>query len=290
MVYKNKPLNFVSFPTNIDDGLSSILGNYGNFKAFGVITALFAFIGRTGGYYAHWNELAKKRFLHEYYWEGKVNDGLNYVNEIVMLCLRTGIFDKEIFKKYGVLTGHWPQRTFNEAGKKRTKTLFIDMNYVLKSFYADYLKLKQKVDFFNEKGDLSKGMGEGDEVELEEKAVVDILAKGDNIDCSLRTVAESTPLIERFKLECPTKIVDCDRIPAYVDIEKLIEAVKVSSFLSEKSPNFTLNYMCGKEIYYNILQGKYAVDWNKSKKESNKQSTVSAGKVSKAEEEAWANC
>ena len=278
MVYANKPLDFVSIPTNNDESLSLILSDYGGFKAFGVITALFAFIGRTGGYYVHWNTLAKKRFLHEFYWEGKVNDGLNYVDEIVNVCFRTNIFDKEIYKKYQVLTGYWSQKTFKEPARKR-KSPFIEMNYVLSFFQTDYLELSKKGDFFSKKGDFLQGREGEAEVEVEE------INKGDSIDCSLRSIEESTPLIEKFKSECPTKIVDCDRIPKFVDIHLLIKAIKESSFLTKRSPNFTLKYMCGQEKYFEILQGKYAVDWNKSKTESNTISRVE--KVSEEEAKAW---
>lgn len=247
MVYENKPLIFISQDTLNTSEINELLCNYGGFKAFGVLTALKCYIGRTGCYYVYWNRSAKLDFLHTYYNDMSLDKGLAYVDEIVKFCIRTNIFDKQKFELYNILTCESVQQNFCEAIPKRTY-VYVNKNFVLNSIYAKYGERIKKGVEKTKKGNFSK-QSEGKESQRENEDINN--KERDNI----------LPLIEKFKKELPNKLISGNgkltNIPSYVDMDFLIEKVKSNHWLLNETPNFTLEYMCKEEIYNKIKAGFY---------------------------------
>lgn len=91
---------------------------------FAVIVKLFQRIYGEQGYYCEWKSEVALLFAH------RTGLGCNVVSEIVDAAVKRGIFDKEKFEKYGVLTSKGIQNRFLEA-KRSTDVSKIKSEYLL---------------------------------------------------------------------------------------------------------------------------------------------------------------
>ena len=82
-------------------------------KGFGVVVRLRQMIHGQEGYYIEWTKEVALLFSHN------IGEGEGVVSEIIEASIKRGIFDREIFDKYGVLTSREIQETFFEATKRR---------------------------------------------------------------------------------------------------------------------------------------------------------------------------
>ena len=91
---------------------------------FGVVVHLLQEIYGKAGYYIEWTEEVALLFAR------KVGLGGGVVSEIIEASIRRGMFDKEIYDKYHVLTSRGIQKRYFEAVSRR-KTLEVDYNILL---------------------------------------------------------------------------------------------------------------------------------------------------------------
>lgn len=91
---------------------------------FGVVVHLLQEIYGKAGYYIEWTEEVALLFSR------KVGLGGSVVSEIVEASIRRGMFDKEKYDKYHVLTSKGIQERYFEAVSRR-KTLEVDYNILL---------------------------------------------------------------------------------------------------------------------------------------------------------------
>jgi DNA replication protein DnaD len=139
------------FPLNVDidgdDKLELIEAKYG-IVGFGVIIKLFMKIYKEGYFYA-WGE--KEQLLHS----KRVNVDINTVIAIINDSVKWGLFDKDLFEEYGILTSHGIQKRYLEAAKRRTiinmisefwlnvdiKDINVNINFIN---YSDNTQRKEK--------------------------------------------------------------------------------------------------------------------------------------------------
>ena len=91
---------------------------------FGVVVHLLQEIYGKAGYYIEWTEEVALLFAR------KVGLGGSVVSEIIEASIRRGMFDKEKYDKYRVLTSKGIQERYFEAVSRR-KTLEVDYNILL---------------------------------------------------------------------------------------------------------------------------------------------------------------
>ena len=91
---------------------------------FGVVVHLLQEIYGKAGYYIEWTEEVALLFAR------KVGLGGGVVSEIIEASIRRGMFDKEKYDKYRVLTSKGIQERYFEAVSRR-KTLEVDYNILL---------------------------------------------------------------------------------------------------------------------------------------------------------------
>ena len=91
---------------------------------FGVVVHLLQEIYGKAGYYIEWTEEVALLFAR------KVGLGGSVVSEIIEASIRRGMFDKEKYDKYHVLTSKGIQERYFEAVSRR-KTLEVDFNILL---------------------------------------------------------------------------------------------------------------------------------------------------------------
>ena len=113
------------FPLDVvlDEKFELIEAEYG-LTGFGVIVRLLQEIYGKAGYYIEWTTEVALLFAR------KVGLGGNVVSEIVEASIRRGMFDREKYDKYHVLTSRGIQKRYFEAVSRR-KVLEVDYNILL---------------------------------------------------------------------------------------------------------------------------------------------------------------
>lgn len=141
------------FPLDVilDEKFDLIEAEYG-LTGFGVIVRLLQEIYGKAGYYIEWTTEVALLFAR------KVGLGGNVVSEIVEASIRRGMFDKEKYDKYRVLTSRGIQKRYFEAVSRR-KVLEVDENILLVNvaLFCPNVDIRAKnVNIFSENANISK--------------------------------------------------------------------------------------------------------------------------------------
>ena len=112
-----KKLDWFKLDCQMDDKEKLIELEFG-LIGFAVIVRLWQKIYGSEGYYCEWNDDVALMFA------GENHVSVGTVSEIVSAALRRGIFNKNLFEKFGILTSHGIQsRYFDCAGRRENKNL-----------------------------------------------------------------------------------------------------------------------------------------------------------------------
>lgn len=114
---------FVPLDCQLDEKFDYIEAEFG-LIGFAVVVKLFQRIYGGHGYYCEWNDRVALLFAH------KIGAGGNVVRDIASAAIREGIFSKEMFEKFGILTSRGIQKRFADVAKRR-KEIFDKPEYVL---------------------------------------------------------------------------------------------------------------------------------------------------------------
>lgn len=184
-----------------------------------------------------------------------VRDGI--VPAVIEECVSRGIFDKELFEKYKILTSDEIQKEYLNAVRKR-KNFDIIQKYRL-HFATKFLKMAEE----NEKTaeemqktaeDLNKGK------ESKEKKSKQTLSNERDNNGGVAPPCHTQQ--EKFKQATGKYVEDVKSIPLGIDIDLLIEKVNKSDFL-KNAKNMTLKN-CLKN-YDKIIAGCYDNDSKSAK-------------------------
>lgn len=116
-------IDFFPLDVCLDKKFELIEAEYG-LTGFGVIVHLLQEIYGKEGYYIEWTEEVALLFAR------RCGLGGGVVSEIIEASIRRGMFDKEIYDKYHVLTSRGIQKRYFEAVSRR-KSLEVDYNILL---------------------------------------------------------------------------------------------------------------------------------------------------------------
>lgn len=107
-------VDYFPLDTFLDTKFQLIEAEFG-LTGFAIIVKLFQKIYGEQGYYCEWtNEVALL-------FSRKVCEGCNVVSEIVSAAIKRGIFDKDLYEKYQILTSKGIQERYFEAVNRRVK-------------------------------------------------------------------------------------------------------------------------------------------------------------------------
>lgn len=144
-------LDYFPLDVHLDAKFELIEAEFG-LKGFGVVVKLLQKIYGGEGYYLEWtNEVGLLFSRH-------VGEGYELVSEIVAAAIRRGIFDRELFEKYGVLTSSGIQRRFFQAMSRRQR-VEVKKQYLLfpdAQKYRNVYIITGNADISNENGDIFK--------------------------------------------------------------------------------------------------------------------------------------
>lgn len=116
-------LSWFKLDCQLDDKFDLIEAEFG-IKGFAVIVKLLQKIYGGEGYYCEWTNDVGLMF------SKKINEGFELVSEIVSASIRRGIFSKELYDKYQILTSNGIQKRYLEAAARRQK-LALEKRYLL---------------------------------------------------------------------------------------------------------------------------------------------------------------
>ena len=111
------------FPLDVDidtadDRIILMESDYG-VEGFGILIKILMRIYHENGYFIVWDENKIKRFCHK----NHVDIGL--CKDVVKSCVKSGFFDKLLYKKYQILTSRGIQKRYLEACERRKKVVMI---------------------------------------------------------------------------------------------------------------------------------------------------------------------
>ena len=155
---------------------------------FGVIVHLLQEIYGKAGYYIEWTNEVALLFAR------KVGLGGSVVSEIVEAAIRRGMFDKEIYDKYHVLTSSGIQKRYFEAVSRR-KVLEVDNNISLVNVaqICPSADIRAKnVNIYSENADISKH-SKVKESRVKESRVKE--SKEEYIGCAAPQAASTPPTV-----------------------------------------------------------------------------------------------
>lgn len=116
------------FPLDVDmdqdDKLFLIEAKHG-LVGFAIVVRLFMLIYKEG-YYRHYDEDREAFILAK-----RFSTDVNVINNVVNDCINEGLFNKNLYEKYGILTSRGIQRRFMEVCKRRKEVNFIREYFLL---------------------------------------------------------------------------------------------------------------------------------------------------------------
>lgn len=116
-------LDYFPFDCFTDSKIELIEAEFG-LTGFAIIVKLLQKIYGEQGYYCEWNSEVALLFAH------KNNVGGNVVSDTIQSALRRGIFQEDLFDRFGILTSAEIQKTYLEAVGRR-KQIEIQKEYLL---------------------------------------------------------------------------------------------------------------------------------------------------------------
>lgn len=116
----NNGLDYFPLDTDIDqdDKVALVESDYG-LVGFGIIIKLLMKI-YANGYFYEWTEKEQKLFVR------RVNVDINTLSAVVNACIRWGVFNKQLFEKFNVLSSRGIQKRYLEATTRRKSVEIIE--------------------------------------------------------------------------------------------------------------------------------------------------------------------
>ncbi len=149
MVNIKDGLDYFPLDTNIelDDKMALIEAKHGHLGFYVIIKLIIKIYGDKG-YYYDWNEKTQLIFSR------RINVDYKQVKEIVEDAINFELFNKDRFKKYGILTSKRIQIQFLEATKRR-KNVEMKRAYLVLNGQSDNI-LRDNVNILNDNDDILK--------------------------------------------------------------------------------------------------------------------------------------
>ena len=101
---------------------------------YGCLVRMWQKIYGGKGYYTKWDDDVALMFAQE----NKV--GVNVVKEVISACIRRGIFDRDMFDRYGILTSEGIQERYAEATERRVSQK-IEGRYLLIAMPSNWVNV-----------------------------------------------------------------------------------------------------------------------------------------------------
>lgn len=197
------------------------------------------------GYFIEYNQ-DNKNLLAQ-----KIGTDNKFLHRVVLRCLERGLFDKEMYQKYGILTSIDIQDKYFRGKTRVTSQPQAVLEYLFAFIYQKHKNVLKKFIIVNKNGGIVYKPTEKrrDDNETETDTEIEIATS---------KVADFS-LIEKFKQAFPEKTVPENyTLPNYVDIDALIEAINQSPQFLKICNNLDLKWLCEPQDRYDkVIRGDY---------------------------------
>lgn len=134
-------LDYFPLDTNLDNKLELFEAEFG-LEGFAFIIKLYQKI-YNNGYFFEWNNDEQLLFAK------KINVSIKSINVYINSAIQRGIFDKNIYEKYSVLTSRGIQKRYLEACKRRKQIEIMKEYFLIDISNPDYKEFSSKIVFVN---------------------------------------------------------------------------------------------------------------------------------------------
>lgn len=144
-------IDYLPLDVQLDDKFELIEAQFG-LKGFAVVVKLFQKIYGGQGYYCEWTNDIGMLFSR------RICENYALVSDIVSASIKRGIFDRNLYDKYSILTSAGIQKRYFEAASRRKKInvkreyLLVQLDQNLKDVYI----FEENVDISDKNVDISK--------------------------------------------------------------------------------------------------------------------------------------
>lgn len=116
-------ISYFPLDVSLDSKMELIEAEFG-VVGFGIVVHLLQEIYGKAGYYIEWDSEVALLFSR------KIGEGAGVVSQVIAASIRRGMFDKDIFEKYHVLTSRGIQKRYFGVASRR-KVIDVDYNILL---------------------------------------------------------------------------------------------------------------------------------------------------------------
>lgn len=243
-------LDYFPLDVNLDDKIALIEAEFG-LTGFAVIVKLFQKIYGERGYYCEWTNEVALLFGH------KNGLGGTAVSEIVSASIRRGIFDKNLFDKYSVLTSTGIQKRYFEAVNRR-KQIEVNKQYLLidVTFFLDNVNINQVNVNINSENDNNNSQRKVKESKEKKSNIYSSILDEFNRICSTLPKPQSVNENRRKAIKRTEELLNNNGL-SFTD---LFTKVNVSDFLSGRDGKWTgcnFDWILKSSNLIKIIEGNY---------------------------------
>lgn len=243
-------LEWFKLDVHLDDKFQLIEAEYG-LKGFAVVVKLLQKIYGSEGYYCEWTDEVALLFSRK-----ECGEGGNVVSDIVASAIKRGIFDKELFDRYHILTSAGIQKRYLEAVNRRKdskiKDEYLLINCTQKSENDDISG--ENVDISGKNVDISEQKRR--EEKRKEKKRIDYKEVVDLFHDTCVSYPRITALSDKRKAAIGARL----KMYSVDDFRRMFEKAEASSFLKgANNRNWRANFdwlMCDSN-FAKVLDGNY---------------------------------
>lgn len=243
-------LDYFPLDVNLDDKIALIEAEFG-LTGFAVIVKLFQKIYGERGYYCEWTNEVALLFGH------KNGLGGTAVSEIVSASIRRGIFDKNLFDKYSVLTSTGIQKRYFEAVNRR-KQIEVNKQYLLidVTLFLDNVNINQVNVNINSENDNNNSQRKVKESKEKKSNIYSSILDEFNRICSTLPKPQSVNENRRKAIKRTEELLNNNGL-SFTD---LFTKVNVSDFLSGRDGKWTgcnFDWILKSSNLIKIIEGNY---------------------------------
>lgn len=212
------------FPLDVslqtDDKLAMIIGEF-QFKGEFIYIKLLAWIYKHEGYFSNWDEMEQLKFANSVAHMGGAT--ANLTCEVVVKCIKWGLFDKAVFDAFQILTSDRIQKTWLDATRKRKGRKYHPEYWLLDS--SDGLEAEETTKKTEETLQ-SKVKERKEDKSKEKKTPIGVVASDEARQARMNLVATYKSIVEGLTGKSVTEIW-----------------LAIKSFVLEKRPDFIEPYV-----------------------------------------------
>jgi len=131
-------LEYFPLDCQLDEKFELIEAEFG-LKGFAVVVKILQRIYGGEGYYCDWTKEIELLFSKRLGLKIQENEGCNFVSEIINASVKRGIFSKQLYEEYSILTSQGIQKRYLDAASRRKKVelkkpyLLLNANLIFKN-------------------------------------------------------------------------------------------------------------------------------------------------------------